>query len=299
LLIVGDGPLFYLPFAALHDGERFLVERFAMACAPSASVLDPALVRRRRAGGASLLAVGNPASFRTAELMAGVREPERWRFPALPYAEEEARRVASLFPRPTVLTGNEATEETIKSLMPAARYIHFATHGLFDEREPLLSGLALAQDDDPAEDGLLQVHEILRLPLAAEVVTLSACNTGLGRLMHGEGVLGLSRAFLHAGARSLLLSLWEVPDRSTARLMERCYIVHREDRRPLDLALQQAQREAMATGSPREWAAFVVMGDVAAGVHRSEPWSVWILAALALVAAGLVVLQQRRVRRRA
>jgi len=268
LLLVPDGPLCYLPFAALHDGEAYLGERFALCHAPSASALDPSLCKRRPSGDRRLLAVGNPRSYRTQDLLKDggpgendtLRQWRDWSFAELPYAAEEARRVANHFEQADVLLGEEATEEQIKTRAGCVSHLHLATHGLLDEEDPLMSAVVLAQDDDPAEDGLLQVHEIMQLDLRADLVALSACNTGLGQVVHGEGLLGLTHAFLCAGARALLVSLWEIPDRSTAGFMDRFYAGLARGQ-PADLALRDAQRRAIAEGeSPRAWSAFVLAG---------------------------------------
>ncbi len=303
LLVVPDGPLFYLPFGALHDGRSFLIERHAIGYAPSASVLDPALRQSQRGGESSCLAIGNPASYRSQVLLSDVRDSERWRFGELPHAEEEVRRVARYFERSTVLTGAEATEETLKTSIGRASYVHFATHGLLDEKEPILSGLALAQDEDPAEDGLLQTHEILKLRLSADLVALSACNTGLGRIAGGEGILGLTRAFMYAGARSVLISLWEVSDRSTADLIDAFYHAHVEEGLPLDVALQRAQIAQIRTGgSTREWAPFVLMGNMdigrrAPGGGTSGALLIGLTFAVAIVGVLVAVITARRLRR--
>ena len=108
------------------------------------------------------------------------------------------------------------------------RYVHFATHGFVNESIPELSGLMLAQDETVQEDGMLHLGEIYNLQLNADLVTLSACETGLGKMAYGEGLIGLARGFLYAGAQNLLVSLWEVNDLSTARLMTDFYIFFNE-----------------------------------------------------------------------
>lgn len=297
LLIVPDGPLFHVPFALLRDDTGLILERHPIAYAPSASALDASIRRPHQRRPTSLLAVGNPTTFRSEALLATARDASDWRFGELPYAAEEVKRVAGHFKRATVVTGAAATEQAVKSSIGAATHLHFATHGLLDENEPILSGLALAQTAG-GEDGLLQAHEILALQLDADLAVLSACNTALGRVAGGEGVLGLSRAFLHAGVRSLVLSLWEVADRSTMDLMDAFYTAHLDQGLPLDVALQRAQLDARNAGrAPREWAPFVLLGDVerSPGGHIALP--ILVVAALTGALGILAWAHARRTRR--
>src|SRR5262249_22934324 len=146
----------------------------------------------------------------------------------LPFTRAEVEGIAALFPdRARKFLGPEATEERAKSVGKDVRYIHFACHGSLDERVPLDSALVLAVPEAPApglDNGLLQAWEIFdHVRIDADLVTLSACRTGLGREMGGEGLLGLTRAFHYAGARSVLATLWDVSDRSTPVLMKRFY----------------------------------------------------------------------------
>ena len=168
--------------------------------------------------------------------------------------------------RATTYLGAEATEERAKSVR-SARYLHFATHGLLDARMPLNSALALTLPEQLAantDNGLLQAWEIFeQMRIDADLVTLSACETALGTEFSGEGLVGLTRAFHYAGARSVLASLWSVADESTGGLMASVY-KHLRDGRPKDEALQRAQLEAIdtpATSAPFHWAAFTLTGD--------------------------------------
>jgi CHAT domain-containing protein len=229
--------------------------------------------------------------------ISAVRAAAGWRFGDLPFAEEEVRHVSSLFRRSRVLTRAAATEEAVKSAIVRSTHVHFATHGLLDPGEPLLNGLALAQDDDPTEDGLLQVREILRLDLDADLVVLSACNTGLGRLAGGEGVLGLTRAFQFAGARALVLSLWEVGDRSSVDLTDGFYASLFDPESPPDVALQRAQLAQLGRGAaPRDWAAYMVVGDVSEPARTDGGRMSFgiVVAGGILVALGLLFLRWRR-----
>jgi CHAT domain-containing protein len=176
--------------------------------------------------------------------------------------------IAALYPHAQVYLGPEATEEKVKSLGPDSHIIHFACHGLIDERFPLNSALALTLPEHPAEgqdNGLLQAWEIFEsVRLDADLVTLSACDTALGKEMGGEGLVGLTRAFQYAGARSVLASLWGVADDSTARFMKHFYS-YLHSGKTKDEALRAAQidqiRERSRLSHPFHWAAFELFGD--------------------------------------
>jgi CHAT domain-containing protein len=189
--------------------------------------------------------------------------------------------IAELFrPDSDIYLDERATEERAKEVAGGTRYLHFASHGLLDERFPLNSGLALTIPDAMVEgqdNGILQAWEIFeRVRIDADLVVLSACETGLGKEMGGEGLIGLTRAFQYAGARSVLASLWSVADETTAELMKRFYRYLKAGRSK-DTALRQAQldliRGAVAvrepdgqptridTSHPFYWAAFQLNGD--------------------------------------
>lgn len=186
---------------------------------------------------------------------------------SLPATRSEVKAISDLFPGARVLVGPDATEESIKTLAPQARRLHFAGHGLLDEKFPLNSALALSIPEKPEEgrdNGLLQAWEIFEeLRLDADLVTLSACDSGLGKEMGGEGMVGLVRAFQFAGARSVLASLWSVSDVSTADLMKRFYS-HLRAGKTKDEALRAAQIELIQSqgfAHPYHWAAFELAGD--------------------------------------
>jgi CHAT domain-containing protein/tetratricopeptide (TPR) repeat protein len=277
-LVSPDGPLHSLPFAALVSGKHYLAESKPIHVVASASVYKEIKSTRSEKSSATmdLLAVGDPV------YPAGIENPaEAARDPQmqdalrrglslkpLPATRSEVEAISKLFPGARILLGNEATEEAAKSLAPQARRLHFACHGLLDEKFPLNSALALSIPDHPQEgrdNGLLQAWEIFdELRLDADLVTLSACDSGLGKEMGGEGLVGLVRAFQFAGSRSVLASLWGVGDVSTSRFMERFY-QHLHDGLSKDEALRAAQvdqiREKSASSHPFHWAAFELFGD--------------------------------------
>jgi CHAT domain-containing protein len=148
----------------------------------------------------------------------------------------------------------------------AYRYVHFATHGFLDSQHPELSGLLLSMYDQQGvpQDGFLRAHEVFNLKLAAELVTLSACQTGLGKEIKGEGLVGLTRGFMYAGAPRVVVSLWSVSDEGTAELMARFYRgMLQEGKRPA-AALQAAQIAMLKEpkfAAPFYWAAFTLQGE--------------------------------------
>jgi CHAT domain-containing protein/Tfp pilus assembly protein PilF len=274
LLISPDGPLHILPFAALRRGDRYLIEWKPVHSALSATVYAE-LIRsrpgRRSLDEERLDSFGDPA-YPTA-LRGGdseVREALRrgLSLTPLPSTRREVQAISILFPQGHEYLGPDATEERAKALGSDSQLIHFACHGLIDERFPLNSALALSVPEHPAEgqdNGLLQAWEIFEsVRLNADLVTLSACDTALGKEMGGEGLIGLTRAFQYAGARSVLASLWGVADHSTATFMKDFY-GHLRAGKTKDEALRAAQidqiRKKPGSSHPFYWAAFQLTGD--------------------------------------
>jgi tetratricopeptide (TPR) repeat protein len=261
LLLVPDGPLHALPFAALvgdaSSPPRYFGELRPLHTAASATVyaeLKKWRARAARREGPVLVAFGEPMPDATLRLA------------PLPASRLEVEAAAAAYGRAAVTyVGEQATEDRAKALGPGPRFIHFASHGLLDERFPLDSALVLtpARPGNGAGNGLLQAWEVFeRMRIDAELVTLSACESGLGREMRGEGLIGLSRAFQYAGASSVLASLWAVSDRSTAEWMRHFYAaLARGIAR--DEAVQAAQAEMRrrpASAHPFHWAAFQLSG---------------------------------------
>jgi CHAT domain-containing protein len=255
LYLVPHGTLNYLPFALLPSsasGDRLMVQDFTLAYLPTAAaLLEDSVPRHNRQ---TLLAVA-PARSR------------------LQHASTEANAVFGLFDTDSrLLVGELATETLFKEVAGDYDVLHLATHGYFNKLNPLLSGLEL--EADAANDGLLELHEILGMHLVADLVTLSACQTGLGsghfaEIPAGDDFVGLTRAFLYAGSDAVMATLWEVDDASTAELMQQFYARLRvaaatpADRLGKAAALAEAQRRLRATEQyrhPYYWAPFVLMG---------------------------------------
>jgi len=244
LIIVPHGILHYLPFAALQKADRFLIEDHTISTLPSASVME-FLKAPSTTGSVSALVFGNPDLGR-AEL-------------DLPGAEAESREIASIFPGARLLVRRDASESAAKALSANARYIHFATHGHFDAEKPLESGLLMHPDTN--NDGRLTVTELFDLDLKADLVTLSACDTALGRISSGDDVVGFTRGLMYAGASSIVSSLWPVDDQATRTLMTSFYR-HLQAGEPKAQALRSSQLALRSTyPNPYYWAAFQLYGS--------------------------------------
>jgi len=245
LVLAPHAELHYLPFAALLSDRGPLIERYEVATTPSASVWLALGVRPARPRGEGVLAMAPRPN-------------------ALPASQREVQAVTRLAGGDVqVLIGGRATEAAFLRAAPGKRVVHLATYGVLNKHNPLFSFVELAPDG--VQDGRLDVQEVFGLELAADLVVLSACQTGLGsgRLADvppGDDWVSLTRAFLHAGAHSVVATLWAVEDRATADLMERFYKDYGSGADP-GRALARAQRAvlgARATAHPFYWAGVVV-----------------------------------------
>ncbi|RKG92668.1 CHAT domain-containing protein [Corallococcus terminator] len=309
LLLVPDGPLHDLAFAALRervDGPP-LIARYELALVPSASLLHHWRERSTRPLGGQALVLADPdrsAAPEGATVVASARGGvfgETASLGALPEARREGHTVeASLEDtavRPRLLVGAEASEQALKATaLDDVRILHLAAHAVVDVEAPERSALVLAPGA-AQEDGLLQPREISELKLGDALVVLSSCQGASGALLAGEGVLSLARAFFEAGAHAVVASLWPMRDAEAAWLLER-YYRHLASGQGVSLALRSAQREAWEDGQPAAaWAGLVVMGDAALvpvpapeakAAHITGSLRAWNLFAL-LCAVALVV----------
>jgi CHAT domain-containing protein/tetratricopeptide (TPR) repeat protein len=246
VFVVPHGALHYLPFQALHDGQQYLIAKTALSVWPSAGVGAQLLARTQKPA-RSLLAFGNPATDRNVPL---------------PGAEREVQQLAALFNRRDVFTQRNATKSAFKTRSNQASLLHVAAHAEVDAVDPLFSRILLAPEGD--DTGLLEAREIFNINLGGvSLVTLSACESGLGRVARGDEILGFTRSFLSAGANGVIASLWPVADESTEVLMTRLY---RDLTGGADLmtAMQAAQVEVQKNrrfAHPFFWAPFNVIGN--------------------------------------
>jgi CHAT domain-containing protein len=249
LLIIPQGELHYLPFAALHDGEKYLMQSRSIRYLPSALML--ALSRAPVAAGTKvdvkrMLILGNP-DLGKSEL-------------DLPSAQEEAQSLQGMFKESSELfIRRAATESLLKDRIKEFSHIHVASHGEFFSGSPLASRLRLAKDN--RNDGELTVSEVYDLTINADLVMLSACETGLGKVNGGDDVIGLMRGFLYSGAKAVIGTLWEVDDEATSEIVQRFYA---NLRKGLNNAAALAEAQAyfvLKKPHPFYWAAFSMSGN--------------------------------------
>lgn len=246
LYVVPHGPLHYLPFQALHDGRSYLIERSALTVWPSAAV-GARLLTRGSVPTPQLLGFGNPSTDKNVPL---------------PGAEREVQQVARLFTGSEIYLKQDATKDRFKANAGRHNMVHIAAHAELDDVDPLFSRILFASN--ASDPGLLEAREIYTLDLrGVRLITLSACESGLGRVARGDEIIGFTRSLLSAGATSIVASLWPVADDSTDLLMNRLY---RELAAGRDLmaGMQAAQLEVQKNrrfAHPFFWAPFNVIGN--------------------------------------
>jgi CHAT domain-containing protein/tetratricopeptide (TPR) repeat protein len=292
LVVVSDGALQYVPFAALSvvpnrplilDNEiislpsasAFAVQRQNLSnreLAPKAVavIADPVFSPNdpRLKTGAHVTGSSEQDSTRRIEHLTGTAIGQL-SIPRLPFTRWEADQILAVAPHDASMKALDfrasrsiATSDELSKY----RYVHFATHGYLDTARSGLSAIVLSMVDEQGnpQDGFLRTHDIYNLKLPAELVVLSACETGLGKEMKGEGIEGLTRGFMYAGARRVVVSLWNVNDKATASLMQRLYVGMLRSNKTPAAALRAAQIEMLRTRqwqSPYYWAAFVMQGE--------------------------------------
>ena len=235
LVIVPHGVLHYLPFHALFDGAAYIIDSFTISYAPSASVFAHCQEK--------------PAHTSSGTLVLGVPDAQA------PFILEEVQSVARILPDAELIVGPEASAQVLREQGSHSRLIHIATHGKFRQDNPMFSGIRLG-------DAYLNLYDLYQLKLKADLVTLSGCATGMNVVTAGDELLGLIRGLLYAGAQSLLLSLWDVHDQTTADFMA-CFYRRMRDGKGMASALQGAMTELRERHPhPYFWAPFTLIGKV-------------------------------------
>ena len=233
LIIVPHGALHYVPFHALFDGERYLIDSCTVSYAPSGSIYAKSQQQ--------------PASDGRGALVLGVPDAQA------PFIDGEARAVASVLPDSTLVLGDDATEQVLRTSGSDRRIVHIASHASFRPDNPMFSGIRLG-------DTYLNVYDLYRLRMCAELVTLSGCATGANVAAAGDELLGITRGLFCAGAQTLLLSLWNVHDESTSTFMKLFYRRVTEGTPPV-IALRDTMLHIRREyPHPYYWAPFVLTG---------------------------------------
>jgi CHAT domain-containing protein len=244
LLIIPHDLLHYLPFQALASPRgRYLIEDYAIHYLSSASLMR-FTKEKKRARRDSALALGNPSRGDEAV--------------NLRFAEREAKEIAVVYPKSSVLLREQATKAKAVALSPANDILHFAVHAEFNQDNPTSSALLLARKG--SEDGRLKVSEIFSLQLKADLMVLSACETGLGKISNGDEIVGLTRAFIYDGTPSVITTQWKVNDRASYELMCEFYVNLKTLKK--SEARRQAQLKTMKEfPEPFFWAGYQLTGE--------------------------------------
>jgi CHAT domain-containing protein len=236
LVFVPHSFLHYLPFHALSDGSRYLIDDFTISYAPSGSIFALCQQKLRSENGSESLVLAVPDA-------------------RAPHIEEEGRFVAQALGNARLFVGEEASENRLKTLGPESRFIHIATHGYFRQDNPMFSSIRLG-------NSLFSLFDLYQLQLNAELVTLSGCGTGMNVVMGGDELIGLVRGLLYAGAQTLMVSLWEVHDQSTAEFMREFYTSYGQTANKASALRKALINLRQKRPHPYYWAAFSMVGKI-------------------------------------
>ncbi len=306
IIFVPGDILNFLPFETLITQKgmnRWLIEDYTVTYVPSISSLHE-LIDRKKTNGSKrrmeLLALGDPyfGSLETEEngddILQGFFSTNTFNLYRLEYSGIEIERIGALFSenKRTILQRESASEDQLKNTqLEDYKILHFATHSLIDNKNNERSTIVLSLDNDTKEDGLLQMREIYNLKLNSDLVTLSACQTGLGQFIKGEGIQGINRAFFYAGASSVLMSLWAVNDQATYQLMERFY-THLRSSDTIMKALRKAKLEMIKSGTlshPYYWAGFIISGKANHTIFPNSTNKLFFIGIVCFLIFGIIM----------
>ena len=317
LVFFPDDILYFLPFETLltqKNNRQWLINKYTIAYAPSISSLREIIKRAKNNGKRrekDLLAFGDPVydeggsgnnEKNSIDLIQNFYSPQGLKLFRLNYSGMEVQRIASLFRRTKeqVFLREKASEAVLKSQkLEDFKIIHFAAHAMIDDQKPARSLIVLSLNQDSRQYDFVQMRDIYNLKMNSDLVTLSACQTGLGQFIRGEGIEGLSRAFFYAGASSVLMSLWAVNDQASYQLMERFYY-HLRSSESIMEALQKAKLEMIRSGvfsHPFYWAGFVITGNAGKVVFPKTVYK-WIPVIISLCIGGTFLIGVTNLRKR-
>jgi len=306
IIIIPDGKLGYLSFESLvttlpdmksidYRNLDYLIKKNPISYSYSSTLLFKNNVSKT--SGNSVLAfapeyksgIGSNESESTLRQITNQLKP-------LVNAQEEVVNVMNLF-RGTVFKNDEATESNFKSNSPKYDVLHLAMHTLMNDEDPMYSKMVFTMDNDSIEDGYLNTFEIYNLNLNAQLAVLSACNTGSGKILNGEGIMSLARGFIYSGVPSIVMTLWEVDDKSGADIMTGFYS-HLKAGLSKDVALQKAKLDYLSTASqlrahPYFWSAYVNIGN-SKPLQESETFNYLLVLGLILISALVLFFLKRK-----
>lgn len=278
----------YTMMDAATYSDDFLVQRYSIGYVPNASFLVDADFG---AASKNVLVFADPfdeAPLMDAQLVASLRTG--WSFDPLIYSSIEASGIKEVHAKTAIFLGEKATKEALFREAPRYDIVHFATHAFVDTTHDTFSGLVLSTSDDKEDDGILMGYEIADMDLQADLVTLSACETGRGKVMPGEGVLGLPRLFIGAGANTVLMTHWKVDDKFAADLMVDFYDHYLRQGLPKARALAEAKRGILNSSRkpgevnyhhPFYWASFAMYGEP--GFAKQSPLTIRLIVIILLL----------------
>lgn len=289
LIIVPDGILGYIPFDILmNDSNHYLIEDHVISYDLSASLLVSRI--HKNASNAQIMAYAPHFQVEAdTDYTLQIDQRKSIGFTDLPGARREVKLVNQIFNGEAKI-GKEASEWSFKNEADAYTILHFATHSIINEKNPEYSKLLFTEIEDE-EDGFLHAFELENLTLNADLVTLSACNTGIGKIAEGEGVMSLARSFSTAGVPSVVMSLWPASDKSTPELMKLFY-GNLQEGQAKDEALSNAKKEYLRTAVgkaryPYYWGGFVLVGDNSALDKDRNLW-LWVSLGMIILLAAII-----------
>jgi CHAT domain-containing protein len=307
IIFCPDDILNYLPFETLlfsPNNNDWLIKKYNVSYAPSISSLRELVLRERRDHpklSKDIFLAGDPdygehevSTDMESGSLEGFYNGTPIKLGRLEFSSLELKKISALFNKNKFSSfyKKEANEQLLKTKnLNGYKIIHLAAHTLIDDRNPGRSSIILSLNQNSEEDGFLQMREIFNLRMNADLVTLSACDTGLGQLIRGEGIVGLNRAFFFAGANAVLMSLWAVHDEASSQLMERFYY-HLKKGTSISNALRSAKIEMIGSRNlshPYYWAGFVISGD-ANQIIFSKKSVLWIPLLVLSIATAFVLL---------
>ena len=309
LIIVPDGVLGYIPFETLltekvdvnevyYKAAPYLILDHAISYAYSATLLFKPSRRQEQQAGKDLLAIA--PSFNPGDNLPTFITERGEEFIDLVGSKIEVSSINKIF-RGEQQLDSLATEQNFKTFAGNYKILHIATHGLIDDKDPMNSRLLFYRNSDPEQDGNLYTYELFNMQLNAELAVLSACNTGYGKLEEGEGIISLARGFLFAGVPSIVMTLWCVPDGTSAMIVEHFYKYLKEGY-PKDMALQKAKLDYLnqadnLKSNPYFWAGFVNIGNT--DPFTPQQLGNWYFVAISGFILLLLILVWRKLRREA